>query len=238
MRSVWSKMPSRWIADGQLCAFRGTGAGEQAAALKLYMALAMFATFKPAPGAPIAGSARLSFSDLERQCDISRRYVSRGLEALAERQRLTVEKVGNAHRYLLSGYEDAGWAKLPRAHLLEARRFQGLGIRGALYLNALKLYLALITFRPNESQHTLLSYDSIEEYTGIPRSRIRRSIEVLVNHEWISIAAHAWTPDPKKPRNVYVLRGDFWGRQHQNYARASAPELVTSTTEARPASRR
>jgi DNA-binding transcriptional ArsR family regulator len=118
-------MPSRWIADGQLCAFRGGGAGGQAAALKLYMALAMFAAFKPTPSAPIAGSARLSFSDLERQCDISRRYVSRGLEVLKERRLLTVDKVGNAHRYLLSGYEAAGWAKLPSAHLLRRTASRG-----------------------------------------------------------------------------------------------------------------
>lgn len=39
----------------------------------------------------------------------------------------------------LRGYDHPSWAKLPRGHSLEESRFKAMGIRGALYLNALKL---------------------------------------------------------------------------------------------------
>lgn len=192
--------------------------GVYAAALKLQMALAMFASFRRLPSDDAAGYARLSFSDLESLCDISRRYLALGLAALEHHGLITTHAIGNANRYLLSQFELAGWAKLPRAHLLEEHRFRGLGLRGAASLTALKLYLALVTFRPNQARHVLLSYDKIEHYTGIPRPRIRHAIDVLINHDWISIATHAVDPiagditDHRKPTNVYILRGDFWGR--------------------------
>jgi hypothetical protein len=225
------------------------------------MAIAMFASFRPGPSAPVAGTAQISFSELEAVCDISRRYVAHGLAVLKAHELITVDGTCKVHRHHLarplpwppdttalprsacvpsaSGrcgsrarrYEDAGWAKLPRAHLLEAHRFSGLGIRGALYLNALKLYLALVTFRPNDSPQALLSYDKIETYTGMPRSGIRRAIDVLVNHQWLSLAAHASTTAVRKSTNVYVLRGDFWGRRHQNYVRASLPERAPAARE-------
>lgn len=127
----------------------------------------------------------------------------------------------------MSQFELPGWAKLPRAHLLHENHFRGLGLRGAAALNALKLYLALVTFRPNQSRHVLLSYDRIEHYTGIPRPRIRHAIDVLLNHDWISIGTHgvasiaAEVNEHRKPTNVYILRGDFWGRPQQTYPRAA-----------------
>lgn len=236
MKMIWSKLPSRWIHERQLCAFRPAGgtaaggrstAGTAAAALKLQMALAMFASFRPLPADDAAGFARLSFSELEQLCDISRRSVARGLALLEQHGLITTHAIGNAHRYLLSQFELPGWAKLPRAHLLDEHRFRGLGLRGAAALNALKLYLALVAFRPNQARQVLLSYDRIEHYTGIPRPRIRHAIDVLLNHDWISIGTHGVDPiaasvnEHRKPTNVYILRGDFWGRPQQTYARAA-----------------
>ncbi|GFE82493.1 hypothetical protein GCM10011487_44930 [Steroidobacter agaridevorans] len=229
---IWSKLPSRWIHERKLCAFSPAGnrlaggrgaSGTAAAALKLQMALAMFASFRALPSDDTAGYARLSFSDLEELCDISRRSVARGLAVLEQHGLITTHAIGNANRYLLSQFELAGWAKLPRAHLLAENRFRGLGLRGATSLNALKLYLALVTFRPNPVRHVLLSYDRIEHYTGIPRPRIRHAIDVLINHDWISIGTHAVEPvdDHRKPTNAYILRGDFWGRPRQTYAHAA-----------------
>ena len=215
-------MPSRWIRDGALHTFRANSDTGDAAALKLYMALAMFASFRPAPTAPVAGAVRLTFSDLEQLCDISRRYIARGLRRLEATAHISIHCVGKAHRYVLADYEQTGWAKLPRAHLLEDQRFRGVGIRGALHLDALKLYLALVSFRANDSCQVLLSYDKIEHYTGIARPHIRRAIDVLLNHEWVSMSSHTLEARPQQPMNIYVLRGDFWGRRQGSYTRAAA----------------
>lgn len=212
MKRPWSKLPSRWIRDGALSAFRNAGAPGGAAALKIYMALAMFASFKPSPTVGAAGAVRLSFSELESLCDISRRYVSYGIGTLAERELITIQTIGNANHYLLNGYDEIGWAKLPRGHLLDERRFKAMSIRGELYLDVMKLYLALLTFRHNNSHQALLSYDKIEHYTGIPRRHIRRAIDVLINHEWVSLASSPVEYSDQRPINIYVLRGDFWGR--------------------------
>lgn len=221
MTSTWSKMPSRWIADRGLRHFTSSEAGVNAAALKLYMALAMFANFKPSPNNPVPGFARLSFSELEDLCDISRRYVASGIRRLELLQIIEIEPISNAHGYRLVGYGDLGWAKLPRSHLLDQNRFRHLGVRGNLHLNALKIYLALATFRSNESREALLSYDKIELYTGMPRPRIRAAIDVLINHDWISLSSYVDGLANKKPPNVYVLRGDFFGKRNRTYARAA-----------------
>lgn len=235
--STWSKVPSRWVQITGLRAFSASAPGENAAALKLYMSIAMFANFKPTPQLSVAGFARLSFSELEELCDISRQYVKRGIDVLVERGLVSVEKIGNAHGYLLENYDVDGWAKIPQSHLLQKAtyssqsRFASISIRGRLHLEALKLYLALLTFRPNQSATTMLSYDKIVEYTGMPRTRIRRSIDVLVNHEWISLESHTYTHTEKKPTNAYVLRGDFWGKGRKTYARASRFEPEVATVE-------
>jgi hypothetical protein len=112
MKSPWSKLPSYWVHNAALRSFRPRTLGS-AAALKLYLALAMHANFKPAPGAEVAGLARLSFSELESVCDISRRYVSLGLTLLTHAGLVTTHAVGTAHRYQLQGYDHPGWAKAP-----------------------------------------------------------------------------------------------------------------------------
>lgn len=217
MKTLWSKLPSRWIRDGGLRAFEASGA---AAALKVYLALVMFANFKPSLASPVAGTAALTFSQLEALCGISRRSIAGGLRLLEAHARITTDADGAAHRYVLAGFDDSGWAKVPKAHLLAEHRFDAVPIRGVLHLDALKLYLTLLSFRANDSSQALLSYDKIGHYTGIPRPRIRRAIDVLINHEWLSLASQPPTSSPHQPSTIYLLRGDFWGRQHVNYARA------------------
>jgi hypothetical protein len=221
MKTVWSKLPSRWVREGALHAFQARGPRGDTAALKLYMALALFAHFKPTEAAA-AGSVRLTFSELEQLCDISRRSIAQGLRRLEWHGRIHTHRIGHAQRYVLADYEETGWAKLPRAHLLTDRRFHSFGIRGELHLDALKLYLALLTFRANDASQVLLSYDKIEHYTGIARRHIRRAIDVLLNHEWLAITSHVPESRHRHPINLYLLRGDFWGRSHVNYARAAA----------------
>jgi hypothetical protein len=221
MKTVWSKLPSRWIRDGGLRAFQGGDSRGDAAALKLYMTLALFANFKPI-ALLAAGSTRMTFSDLEQQCEVSRRYIALGLRRLESQARIVTQRIGNTHCYVLADYEETGWAKLPRAHLLDNRRLPSFGIRGALHLDALKLYLTLVTFRANDASQVLLSYDKIEYYTGIARRHIRRTIDVLLNHEWIAITSYVPESRLRQPMNIYLLRGDFWGRAHGHYVRAAA----------------
>lgn len=64
-------------------------------------------------------------------------------------------------------------------------------------------------FCDNNSRETLLSYEKIEEYTGIARAHIRRAIDVLINHEWISIGSRLPPDRDQNPTNVYFLRSDF-----------------------------
>jgi hypothetical protein len=229
-------MPSRWIQDGGLKTFHASQAGPNAAALKIYMAIAMFANFKPNPQVSTAGFAKLSYSDFEEVCGISRQSVCDGIALLNQSAILTINPIGNSQGYILADYDEPGWAKIPSGYLLQKAnfstqtRFAGISIRGALHLEAIKLYLALLTFRHNEAQQTHLSYNKIEEYTGIPRGRIRRSIDVLVNHEWISVASHVYEASDRKPSNVYILRGDFWGKNRRSYARASTPKIAASAS--------
>jgi hypothetical protein len=144
---------------------------------------------------------------------------------LNEHGLVSVQRVANANAYSLSGYEALGWAKIPRRYLLEGGSFRNLEIRGRIHLEALKIYLSLLTFRQNAFPHVSLTYDKIGEYTGIPRARIRRSLDVLFSHAWISLTTYTDDVGGTKIPNTYFLRGDFWGSKKQTYAPAGLPSL-------------
>ena len=190
----WAKVPTAWIRyDNGLLAFKAASPGVDAAALKLYILLCLLMHPASRKQSTVTPVVRVTYDQLERKTNLSRSLVSRGLRRLVELGRISIDQAGRANQYSVVGYEDGtrGWGKLPETHLLAADygtrlRIASVGHRARADRDALKLYLALVAFRDGASGSSRLSYDKMQEYTGVPRQSIRRALNVLFEAALIS----------------------------------------------------
>jgi hypothetical protein len=87
--------------------------------------------------------------------------------------------------FQLTNYNLAGgWSKLPAAGLYAGGRimaFEHFHLRAMCELHALKLYYLFVRRRSNNTNMAHLSYDKIEEYADIERSRIKKGISFLAS---------------------------------------------------------
>jgi hypothetical protein len=199
MARKFSKCPTWWVRDPEqnLSKFvGGKSSGCGIAALKCLIALSSSIDFW-------TRQAKLSLSDLEKLTGLSRPMVIRGLGRLVEAGIVLVDKTNHVHVYELTEKTgDSYWAKIPfdrvRKHLPE------IGNRGEVYLTALKIYLVLVSIRPNESDSVAIGYEKIRDYVGCQRSKIRPALDVLYSHTLIRIAQ---SDESKERHNVYTILG-------------------------------
>ena len=92
--------------------------------------------------------------------------------------------------------------------------------RGRIAVDSMKVYLTLLAFRPNRSSVTLISYDKIEQYTGIPRRYIRNALDRIVVYNFIHINRQPDTGSGQRSPNEYYLCGDFIGYRRKKLSTA------------------
>jgi hypothetical protein len=216
------KMPSHWITDqttpklSQL-KWGGQNNAGKVAALMLYIAIAHNVNPEPNREYSETGFAKLSYSDFEKIVGLSRAKIADGLKILEELGIVAINKGEKTSVYQLVGYNPKqGWAKLPYRHLYHEgciKVFNEFHLRKKTELNALKMYLLVAAFRNNDLNHTIISYEKINHYTGIPENDIRSAISSLVNLNLIQVDrapsevvkdAEGWT---MKSKNIYRLVG-------------------------------
>jgi DNA-binding transcriptional ArsR family regulator len=175
-RKAWVKLPTWWIEDRRLRDLRwvrGQGAANTAA-LILLIVLAHAADED-------TGVAQRTYDQFERATDLSRLMISRGLSVLSDLGLVTRGPEGRS-TYGLVGYGPTGWAKLPARALYDGGRlvaFSNFHLRRPAELNAMKLYLLLAARRGRDTNAANISFDKIEEYSGIERGRIRTALSLL-----------------------------------------------------------
>lgn len=211
---LWGRFPSNWVKEKQLMKFPAGLGGKATAALKIYLALGMYSSYSANQEFPYPGSARLSYNELGELIGYSRSYVSIGLQMLQHRNRIVIEQPGKSQILRFPDFDpERHWVKIPAKHLYEQpyeathRRLASLPSRGPSTLNALKLYLTLLTFRNNTSRHSLLSFDNITIYTGIPRKKIRRAVDCLSNYGLCHVDGHPGGKHGKNSPNRYFIVG-------------------------------
>ncbi|MVF24620.1 hypothetical protein EVC37_23910 [Methylocaldum sp. BRCS4] len=226
------KLPTSWITDQEdpgLRRFKWDGADNagKVAALMLYIAIAHHVNEKPNEVFPRPGFARLSYSDFEKIVGLSRAKIAAGLKILEALRIVAVNKEEKTSVYQLVGYNPAGrWAKLPCGYLYQDDRIRAFGdfhLRRKNELNALKMYLLAVAFRDNKSNYTIIAYENIHRYTGIPENDIRSAISLLINLRLIQVDrasepmedGELWTV---KNKNLYRLMG-LRGRHLGNTSR-------------------
>ncbi len=174
----WVRLPSRWIADGELRKLHwtnGTTSGsDNIAALMVLAPLAHHADGQ--------GLAKCTYDQLTLATGLSRSKVSKGLSVL-EALAVIERNVEGRSTFRLMNYAAAGgWSKLPARRMYNAGRivaFEHFKLRTMTELHALKLYYLFARLRSTDTNMAHLSYDKIEDYAGVDRVRIRAAISFL-----------------------------------------------------------
>jgi len=136
------------------------------------------------------GIARLTYDELCRMTALSRAKLSGGLGVLAERGLIEREPDGRSS-YWMAGYDPTeGWAKFPARGLYRygtIAAFDEVKLRLPAELDALKLYFLFASRRDRATNMAKITYDRIEDYSGVARNGIRRALSVLAAHGLIHI---------------------------------------------------
>lgn len=176
-RLEWVRLPTQWIEAGGLREFRwGKGGGVDIAALLTLIVIAQHAD-------QATGTAVLTYDRMCLATGLSRATLSAALARLRLSHRVEPAPDLGQSGYRLVGFDpNAGWGKLPARRLYAGDTvpaFAEFKLRSVNELNALKLYLLFVSRRNRETNFINLSYDSIENYSGIDRARIKAALNVL-----------------------------------------------------------
>ena len=200
MASRFGSFPSWWIRDGVLrAAFTaGPKTGENIAALKVMLALAMFADFH-------TREVSISLSDLESVTGLSRPMVVRGIKVCSSHLLLDVIE-GYKNTYVLRySPTDKKWAKVPIAYL--RKELKGIPNRGAVVLSALKIYLQLLSDRPNDDDEMYMTHETIVAKLGVQTRNVKPALDVLFSHHLIGIATESIPEKKYRVLNKFRIRG-------------------------------
>lgn len=198
----WCALQSWWVRDEGIALFLGGNqAGRSIAAIKVLMAVSLLANFN-------SHKARNSLSDLEILTGLSRPMVIAGVADLEAKGLLLVDRSGHVNEYeLVVPGDDRNFGKMPyetlRRHLAEISN------RGAITLAALKIYLLLVSWRPNQSLTIAVGHEKIRDATGIQTRHVRPALDILLNHTLIrlSVSEGLAPGEPRGRHNVYTLTG-------------------------------
>jgi DNA-binding transcriptional ArsR family regulator len=212
----WSKMPSKVFMEESKSPLRhmtwsSDKKSDYIAALMIYMVLVHHVNDDTSIINGERGSVSLSYEALCELTNVSRTKVSKGLDVLEKYELVTRSTVGRINIYEIVGYlEKGGWAKLPAKGLYDKNQthvesFKSYKLRSKVELNALKIYLVLVAFRDNSTNHTKLGYEKISQYAFVQRSDIKSALSLLVASKFIHIDSIANEHNAYSTNNVYRL---------------------------------
>jgi DNA-binding transcriptional ArsR family regulator len=171
---TWVRLPSAWIGHGGLKEFRWKENGaDRAAALMTLMVIGHHADE--------AGIATLTYDKLTAATHLSRTKISAGLDVLEEAKLIARDGLGRS-RYAIADYASPPWGKLPAKGLYihgGIAAFADFHLRRRVELDALKLYFLTMARRNNATNIANMSYDTITDYSGIERARIKSASSFL-----------------------------------------------------------
>lgn len=200
MARRFSKCPTWWVRDGELGLKKfvgGKNTGTSISALKCILAISTCIDFS-------SRKAKLSISDLETLTGLSRPMVIRGLKELGELGIVEVDKTAHVHEYeLTESAKDEGWGKIPYERM--RKQLPEILNRGAVPMTALKIYLLLISLRPNGSESISIGYDTLLKYLGCQRAHIRPALDILYSHTLVRITLEG--TEARERHNVYTILG-------------------------------
>jgi len=161
--------------------------------------------------AHVIWTPEVGYAELCENTGLSRKLVAGGLRRLENAGLILRDGNAQCRRYALL-YRDGGkWSKIPCQPLVRNNRisaFHAFTMRSKYELHALKLYLYLLSIRPNERAYAQASYEKIHAATGIPERDIQRAIAHLVNVRLIEPVTRI--DDEQYGANAYRFFGGQW----------------------------
>jgi DNA-binding transcriptional ArsR family regulator len=207
MTPEFVRLPVGWIAEKRLREFKWANGGpgsDQVAALMTLVVVAHCADQE-------TGRARLTYDELTRRATLSRAKVSRGLTILEGLKLVTRRTDGRRSDVGLANYDrDLGWAKLPVRSMYAGgriRAFDEFSLRRLVELDAMKLFFLFAQRRDRGSNLANISYDGIEDYTGIARQRIKSATSLLAALSMVYVEHTRSTQSDFAVANAYRLVG-------------------------------
>lgn len=197
----FSKCPTWWVRSGVLRdGFGAMDAGTSIAGLKCIIAISHDVNFHSL-------ESSLSYSDLEERTGLSRPMVRKGLQLIEDLELIEVDR-GYRNKYtLIEDKNDPGWAKLPIYPLkYELKRIPN---KGRITLYGLRFYIQLLSDRPNTTNQIHMKYETIQSKVGTQGKDIKGSIDLLFNHQLISVSRVENHETERKEYKVnrYEIRG-------------------------------
>lgn len=207
----YARIPTSWIRDQKtipLRAFAWQGKEESKsgyiAALMLYIAMNLMVPDKK--GAYV----KLTYTELSDITSLSRAKVAEGLRLLEQTGLVKIEKKGRSNIYHIFNRDNqSGWGQLPLSLYDDdqVKPFSQFKLRARAELDGLKLYLLIIAFRSNQINCTRISYEKINEYTGISERHIPAALSLLITLDMIRVDKKLIDGNTEKRMNVYWLVG-------------------------------
>jgi len=192
--SGWAKLPCTWQLEGsQHRALANRQTGEVITALKIYLALCLYANFKPNGRFSVSGCAQRSIGDFSHALKLSRPSVVKGFRVLRERG--IVERLGGRPEiYRIAHYETApNWTRLPKEYLVggsrsrQIARLAGLPSRGRVAANALRLYIYVASILNRNTNAATVGYARLMEILGLDRTAVSNAVSLLIEHQLITV---------------------------------------------------
>jgi hypothetical protein len=172
----WVRLPTVWIEEKGLRSVSWSDHGaDQLAALMLLTVIGHRAD-------QVTGVAQATYDQLADETYLSRAKVAAGLGVLSKRQLIEREPEGRSTFRLVKFDPNRGWAKLPASGMYQSGAifaFADFKLRQQAELNAMKLFLLFVSRRGRDTNMANISYDVIEQYSGVPRPRIRTALSIL-----------------------------------------------------------
>ena len=191
---LWSKMPSKWIAESGLKLHFSSNnkVSDDIAALKIFIVLCYLSKEVSRSGGEKTNSifeAKVTYDQFTVLCSLSRALVSRGLKKLKSSHLIEVSGV-RTKIYTLKNSAYSGWCKLPKRALVQNDEkipvMAAFLNRNSNERNALKLFLYVIASRSNSKRYVDLSRGVIMEKTGIELDHIEAALGLLCSSSLIS----------------------------------------------------
>jgi hypothetical protein len=203
---TWGAFDPLWVEDyglKELTASEQT-VGLHVAMLKTYLAISAHRRIDEEDGIVLSGRELMAITGLSRPMIIG------AVDALIDRGLLQKHSrdTSNTNRYLLQIKPDK-FRKVPQDIVFA--NLHAIGNRGAVNLDALKIYVALLYLRGKERNAVTVSHKRLIGYTGARPERIKRAIEILAATGLVFVDRSArFRPElPHAPE--YILLGDFAG---------------------------
>lgn len=202
----WVRLPSTWINRRGLRRLQWGESGLGSDNTAALMALTVIAHHADRDN----GAARITYDMFCTAAGLSRAKLSNGLGVL-ENIRVIERAPNGRSTYRLAEYDpNGGWAKLPARAMYVGDRIAGFanfGLRSRAELDALKLFFLFAARRDRDTNMANISYDKIEEYTGIQRPKIKPALSLLTLNSFIRVETVESTENANGVANVYRVVG-------------------------------